>query len=131
MQALEEAIQGRTVAFYDQLVADMTVANLLEVPAGAPYLHLSSAVLLRGSLRVQGQALDASAPRSSSGEPAAWPARCRLELSGTRIPLPHRCCWSMQAGPRARYVARRSWSHRSRLVRLEKDSRRNQAALTS
>ena len=67
MQAMEEQIQTRTLAFYDQLVADMTVANLLEVPPGAPYLHMSSAVLLRGSLRVAGQAFDGSAAPAASG----------------------------------------------------------------
>ncbi|KAK9785975.1 hypothetical protein WJX73_007453 [Symbiochloris irregularis] len=59
-QALEEAVQDRALEFYLALQSDMTQAQLLDVPAGAPYLHMSSAVLLRGSLRVVGHTFDAS-----------------------------------------------------------------------
>lgn len=73
VQAFEEAVQDRALQFFETLQSDMTQAQLIDIPAGAPYLHMSSAVLLRGSLRVTGHVFDTSAPHGTlKGESAGW-----------------------------------------------------------
>lgn len=97
-QAAEEQLQSRVLAAYEQLTQDMTTAQLLPVPAGAPYLHMSSAVLLRGSLRVKGQAFDATAPPAASGAHQschAAPPSCIPWLQLMLRDLAEQdCCWT-------------------------------------
>ena len=58
VQTGEDEVHAQAAAAYEGLVLDATQSGLLELPPGAPYLHMSPAVLLRGSLRTMGMAVE-------------------------------------------------------------------------
>ena len=60
-QTGEDAVHAQALAAFEGLVLDATQSSLLELPPGAPYLHMSPAVLLRGSLRTTGMAVETGA----------------------------------------------------------------------
>ena len=60
MQTGEDEVHAQAMAAFEALVVDATQSGLLELPPGAPYLHMSPAVLLRGSLRTTGMAVETS-----------------------------------------------------------------------
>ena len=72
----EEALHTQALAAFDALVEDMTRSDLLELPPGAPYLHMSPAVLLRGALRTSGTAVEAGVTNRG-----AQLARLRCDVS--------------------------------------------------
>ena len=88
----EDALHEQALAAFDALVKDMTRSYLLELPPGAPYLHLSPAVLLRGALRTQGTAVEAGLPSGPGAvltvPPGSCEAAAKLSLCKACLHLP-------------------------------------------
>ena len=90
----QDALHTQALAAFDVLVEDMTRSYLLELPPGAPYLHMSPAVLLRGALRTSGTAVEAGA----AGGKGALHAWLPVRAVSVTVQCQAHCLGGFQAG---------------------------------